>query len=1004
MADLAINYKEAIENIQKLERAMQTLKNKEAELIKKRNDGSISLGAYLKSTKELRQEIVANEKSIKTLNQEMQNNQNRQAELEANVTRLQKVLKVLNDEYNSLSRADKDSAVGERLLENIMRFEEEMGQAKNAANQFVETVGDYSSVVSSVEERVSELNRILDEMSRNGQAGSEEFETLATSARELEGTLASLNEEANSNEPIRYDKLNESVKLLTTSYDEFKKVTETLGIEHQELDRAIALISRGMSILNTVTEVRNGLLRNSAVMEGVATIQAKARAVAIELGTKATSGNIIVSKAAAAAQWLFNAAVSANPIVLFVSLITSAVAAAWGLVKVFDLFSSSSKKREEALRQEGEAMEANIKRDERYLEQMKVRGDSEQKILNTSISLYKKQKDAAMDYLEKVGEQFAKDSEDYKNAMDKKVEAEARYRKSLDDGLNSLLKIQAQAQETSLKDSMTEAEYATHQATKAFEEQKKTLDILKESGEITSEKYNELFNSMENISKKAIDGANGKQKKEEDERYAASQKKRQEAAAAAMKAEEDAIRAGEDAIISLIKEGTERQRMETNLAYEREVSALQDRLNNEANLTENAKNEIHKKIQILELKRVQDLQKISDEAIAKDIAKETERLKKELEKMEAGSDEKLKIRQGILEKEKEAELQALGDAEEQKRELFDKYKLLSEGVTDDAKLQALKDAQAEELALIEEGEQKKLEIEEQYRQEGEALKESHRQEVLQTATEKLREEFEQRIEAAEEINEEELGLELERLATQLETLQQLEEESDEEFAKRKLEAQNVYLSKKSELDDKALLIEKAKQQAMSEITTGLGDMMETLGERNKAFAIASKVMALGEIAVNTGRAISLGVANAQKMPFPGNLAAVITTVATVMANISTAIKTVKSAKFATGGLVEGPGSESSDSIPARLSNGESVITARATQMFSPMLSTFNMLGGGVPINTAGSSNAVMGEEMLAKAVAKGVMMMPQPVVAVQEINAVSKTVSVVQTMGTIALE
>jgi hypothetical protein len=54
-------------------------------------------------------------------------------------------------------------------------------------------------------------------------------------------------------------------------------------------------------------------------------------------------------------------------------------------------------------------------------------------------------------------------------------------------------------------------------------------------------------------------------------------------------------------------------------------------------------------------------------------------------------------------------------------------------------------------------------------------------------------------------------------------------------------------------------------------------------------------------------------------------------------------------KFAAGGLVTGPGSGVSDSIPAMLSNGESVINANSTSMFSGLLNQINQAGGGAPI-------------------------------------------------------
>lgn len=193
-------------------------------------------------------------------------------------------------------------------------------------------------------------------------------------------------------------------------------------------------------------------------------------------------------------------------------------------------------------------------------------------------------------------------------------------------------------------------------------------------------------------------------------------------------------------------------------------------------------------------------------------------------------------------------------------------------------------------------------------------------------------------------------------------------------------------------------IETSKVDSIKQLYDDLTNAIDALGEVNEGFAKLSKVIALGEIAVNTGKAIAAGVAQAQSVPFPGNIAAIATTVATILANIATAIKTVKSAKFATGGLVTGPGTGTSDSIPAQLSNGESVMTARTTELFAPILSSFNQMGGGVPINITASSNQTMGEDMLARAVAKGVQMMPNPVVSVTEINTVGKRVEVLENL------
>ena len=279
-----------------------------------------------------------------------------------------------------------------------------------------------------------------------------------------------------------------------------------------------------------------------------------------------------------------------------------------------------------------------------------------------------------------------------------------------------------------------------------------------------------------------------------------------------------------------------------------------------------------------------------------------------------------------------------------------------------------------------------------------------RQEEFETLLEQEQEQIQVRFETLLEQNigneQARLEIELQQKKAELDALQKLEGESQEAFNLRKLKAQNAYNAQKKKLNDYELQMEQTKLSAMSTITGSLSSLFDTLGENNRAFAILSKTLALAEIAINTGKAIAAGTAQAMSVPFPANLVAIATTIATVMANITTAINTVKSAKFATGGLVTGPGTGTSDSIPAMLSNGESVMTARTTSMFAPILSSFNQMGGGVPISVAESSNQTLGEDMLARSIQKG-MAGIRPVVSVEEITQVSNRVKVVEAVGTL---
>lgn len=97
---------------------------------------------------------------------------------------------------------------------------------------------------------------------------------------------------------------------------------------------------------------------------------------------------------------------------------------------------------------------------------------------------------------------------------------------------------------------------------------------------------------------------------------------------------------------------------------------------------------------------------------------------------------------------------------------------------------------------------------------------------------------------------------------------------------------------------------------------------------SKAFAIADSILKIQQ-----------GIANALSLPFPANIAAAAS-VAAQAASIVSNIRSVSLA-FADGGLVRGPGSGTSDSIPANLSNGEYVVNAKATAANLSLLENIN---------------------------------------------------------------
>ena len=159
----------------------------------------------------------------------------------------------------------------------------------------------------------------------------------------------------------------------------------------------------------------------------------------------------------------------------------------------------------------------------------------------------------------------------------------------------------------------------------------------------------------------------------------------------------------------------------------------------------------------------------------------------------------------------------------------------------------------------------------------------------------------------------------------------------------------------------------------------------------KEESIVAKAMGIAQATMDTYIAANKALA-AYPPPFSFILAG-----ATIGKGLMNVAK-ISGVGLAKGGALDDPnlpGDETSDSVPARLSKGESVINAKSTKKYKPLLSKINQEGGGVPFARGGmpdssrrsvrqqTSDNIIDYDQLAKSVAKG---MPQQSVAVTEIR------------------
>ena len=221
----------------------------------------------------------------------------------------------------------------------------------------------------------------------------------------------------------------------------------------------------------------------------------------------------------------------------------------------------------------------------------------------------------------------------------------------------------------------------------------------------------------------------------------------------------------------------------------------------------------------------------------------------------------------------------------------------------------------------------------------------------------------------------------------------VQEQLQKDLSDAEVKEQEEANKKKAALTEEQLKMMSDMIQTMGD---GLSEFFESEDKSLHSFlkSMLTSILDAIEIAVNAYYAQILAKEIASKSWVGvASAAALMVLIKAAFAGAKTLVK-----GFSTGGYVQGSGTGTSDSIPARLSNGESVMTAKATSMFSPILSAFNQLGGGVPI-VANNGGSNIGMDMLAAAVARGYQMAPQPVVSVEEINRTQRRVQTIENIG-----
>jgi hypothetical protein len=132
-------------------------------------------------------------------------------------------------------------------------------------------------------------------------------------------------------------------------------------------------------------------------------------------------------------------------------------------------------------------------------------------------------------------------------------------------------------------------------------------------------------------------------------------------------------------------------------------------------------------------------------------------------------------------------------------------------------------------------------------------------------------------------------------------------ELNEKF--RKEDAEKAKLANEKRLKEEKMIAD-AKVAIAQNVGSILGSIQSAVNQQSREGVIASKVLAVAQIAIDTAVAITGAIAQAQSVPYPGNLVAIATGVAAVVAGIASAVTTLNSANIPGGGSAVAPSASS----------------------------------------------------------------------------------------------
>ena len=846
-----------------------------------------SVEAGTVSSEDAANQMEVNNQKINVLNQsirgyqkEIKNSIKNDAEKAGSLTQLRATLSNLTKQFDELSAVERNGDAGKQLQTQIANTTTQLNEAEQATGRFYRSVGNYATGLRDLKKEYKDTVDQMVAMESQGNANSAQYQELADKAGKLKDRIGDVGDQMKfmASKTKMLDTVSSGFQLLAASAEVYQGVLAQVTGDDKAAAEVIKKLQAAMAVANGVQQISNLLQKESALRMAISMRATIANAVA-------QKAQAVATKIVTAAQWLWNAAMDANPIGAVIAVVTALVAGIYGLVKAIGSVISYFNKNSEAAKADAKATreaEAATKKITASTNAAKKSYDDFNKKLEYHVAMMKaqgKSEDDIYDYtLQTINAKIAENA-----AYEKNTQARIDNLKATGN-LNAAQKKELQALQAHNNELANENNALAGQrydliVDHKIKKQQEETDKQKENADKAADAYNK---SEEKKTRDKEEEAEKRKKIAEDEANLEIQL--------------------EEGKLELMQDGLDKELAKVDYKYDKEEQALKDTLSNEKNLTEENREKINERLLQLEQLRERDADKLINDAQKKEQDKNDAAIQAEVEK---------------------------NDKENQIKSQNDIAQMQLDGASELDVLKAINQQKIDERA----------------------------------------------------------------------SLKQKEGESNEEFRQRTITADQAVADSSKSIEEKN---NADKQAAQESLTSNLNSLKDTQIGKSKEFAAAEKAesaIAQGMAAVEAVKAAVEAVGSATK----GDPYTIAIRIAAALAAVTVAIAKAKSlgSGFATGGYVSGAGTSTSDSITARLSNGESVMNAKATSMYAPLLSALNQSAGGNSIQVSDAGANTINSNILAESMANAVANMPSPIVTVEDINLGQKRVSVAENNSTL---